>query len=241
MLWLHGLGLATCSARGYADWGGEAEDYDAVECLTFCFMPIFPLGVVHVSTGLNEAVTETTETVQFPLRYHWKPVVLAFARRWLWGVFIIGILAFFTFTNGIRGRRNVQTLAFATTLIGISFGGHRLLDRTDERARNIRYLLGRHRFGSSDPVDWPRERFQLQPMSDELYGTESFADAVPRLLKSGEFSRAIWAARLCVVLEDHRSGETLTDAILVHPEVSESLQRVRKNPFQWYSAMVGAE
>lgn len=238
MLWLHGLGIAVCSSRGSVDWGGEAEDYDAVECVTFCFMPVLPLRCVHVSV---ETAKEAPETVYHPLRFRPSSVGVAFARRWLWGIFIVGLIALFSAGQNGKQRGSIHQLATATSLIGFAYAGHRLLDRADQRHRNVRYLLGRHGLGSSDPADWTSDRFAAPPSPRELYGTETFAEAIPDLLRNGEYSRAMWAARLSVVLEDARAGENWTHSVLVHPRVEESLKAVRLNPHYWHAAMVGSE
>jgi hypothetical protein len=237
MLWLHGLGIAVCSSRGSVDWGGEAEDYDAVECVTFCFMPVLPLRCVHVSV---ETAKEAPETVYHPLRFRPSSVGIAFARRWLWGLIIVALIGLVS-ENGLKRKGGVRAVLTATSLLAVSSLGLRFLDRGDQQNRNVRYLLGRHRFGSSDPADWTPDRLASPPSSRELYGTETFAEAIPELLRNGEYSRAMWAARLSVVLEDARAGENWTHAVLVHPGVAESLKAVRLDPQYWHAAMVGSE
>lgn len=237
MLWLHGLGISVCSSRGAVDWGGEAEDYDAVECLTFCFMPVLPLRCVHVSLDVGK---ETPETVYHPLRFRWSSVGIAFARRWLWGLLIVGLIILLT-DNGLKRKRGKVPALAAVSVVIFSHLGLRLLDRTDQRHRDVRYLLGRYRFGSSDPLDWKSNHLTEPPSSQSLYGTETFGEAIPELLRNGEYSRAMWAARLSTVFEDARAGENWTLAVLSHPKVQKSLTTVRVNPLHWHAMMVGSE
>ncbi len=46
----------------------------------------------------------------------------------------------------------------------------------------------------------------------------------------------MWAARLCVAVEDEKEGEELTEEILSTPAVQKRLARVRKNPKEWTAA-----
>jgi hypothetical protein len=240
MLWLHGFGVSICSARGCVRWGGEAEDYDAVECISFCFMPIIPFRVVHVSHNTNHLLEENKETQYFPIRYDWKTIFVAMARRWLWGFIVLGCLCFLSLVE-IRNRQDPTPIFItAACFIGLGLTGHRILNLRDIRSQNIRYILGRHRFGSSDPTDWKAIHFENAPSAIDLYGTSTFAEAIPKLVANREYSRAMWAARLTVAIENDFLGEEWTDLILGSTEVQLAVRLVRSNPFRWYSQMVGS-
>jgi hypothetical protein len=104
------------------------------------------------------------------------------------------------------------------------------LELLDRRHRDIRLLLGRHPLGSSDPVDWTSANLQRVRSPQEIFGTKTFGEAVPQALESGDFGRAMFAARLTGALGNRAKGEELTDVILKHPQVATALERIRRKP-----------
>jgi hypothetical protein len=107
------------------------------------------------------------------------------------------------------------------------------LFRGDARDKAIRYVLGRHEYGSSDPATWTDDHLQQVGDARSHFQAATFAEAAERLLKEGAYSRAMWAARLATALEDRAEGEALTDQILAHPDVEKGVRQVRKKPYAW--------
>jgi hypothetical protein len=98
---------------------------------------------------------------------------------------------------------------------------------TDRRNKAIRYVLGRHEAGTSDPVTWTEELLERVATPHELFGTKPFSSAVPCLMKDSRFSDAMWAARLCTALESKQEGEQLTDEILGNLDVRDAVRQLQ--------------
>jgi hypothetical protein len=111
------------------------------------------------------------------------------------------------------------------------------LNRTEARTQRIRRLLGRHRRGSSDPATWTDADCATIPEAEELFGSRCYEDAVESLLGKGDYSGAMWAARLSVVQEGRFKGEQLTARVLRHPEVRRCLAAAEDNPVTWLRAL----
>ena len=103
-------------------------------------------------------------------------------------------------------------------------------DVADQRHRDIRLLLGRHVYGSSDPAFWTRKILRDVRPPQQSFCHATFAAAVPALLAEGDLERAMFAARLSTALESRRAGEELTDRILREPKVKAALERIRPDP-----------
>jgi hypothetical protein len=144
----------------------------------------------------------------------------------LWVLGVLGALF------GVLGER-----ASAAWKIGLGVAGVVLLAVlalstwslwwTDRRNKNIRYVLGRHEGGSSDPASWTEALLDTVPSPLELFKTKTHGSAVAGLVDAGKFSQAMWAARLCMALEDRDKGEQLTDDILENLEVREALRQLK--------------
>lgn len=98
------------------------------------------------------------------------------------------------------------------------------------RNRNIRLVLGPHSWGSSDPATWHKSigKCVVDPMA--AFEVETFAKLARRAIKKGEWSKAMWAARLCVLAEDKETGEDLTDTILDDAEIRNGIFQVARYP-----------
>ena len=116
----------------------------------------------------------------------------------------------------------VTFILSATTAFGSKFGRGR-------RDKNIRLMLGKHAWGSSDPATWHRSLLAgvVEPSRN---GAATFAELVDAALDDGAYSTAMWAARICAAVEDRGHGEQLTDEILEIPAVREKLRRARSDP-----------
>lgn len=229
---LNGCGTSVCPSRGSVAWSkgkwysSSAHDYDALECLVFLFLPIIPFRVVHTFDwdGRNYR--------RIPLKWSATVVFRAMMRRWLMGAFLVGGIVTFA---GIFDSDLGWWAFWATGLlmVAISVGGLYWMHASDEKTRSIRRLLGRHSHGSSDPASWHPTLLPTVRKSKELYGTDSFASAVGSLLKGGQWSNAMWAARLSVAFEDKTVGERLTDEVLADTQVKVALQKIRDDPSRW--------
>jgi hypothetical protein len=241
MFWLHFFGLAECPARGSVTWGRKANDYDAVLCIAFFFLPLIPIRAIHISIGTmgRRSGDDASRTLKWPIRMTFGLVARAILRRWLYGFFFLSII-FLLASLDMNNRGRPALSVFSGVCFGVSQFGLWLLKYLDRRNTAIRYVLGRHEYGSSDPVSWKSRHFEYPPDAFVLYGTQTFADAVPILLKQRELSRAMWAARLSTALEDEEEGETLTDEVLSAPGVFDAVVRVQENPRAWREEMVEA-
>jgi hypothetical protein len=104
------------------------------------------------------------------------------------------------------------------------------LRRADRRDQAIRLLLGPHAWGSSDPAYWHPDLLTYRIDPGAAFGVPSFGELARRSLNEGQWSRSMWAARLCVAVEDAALGEELTTATLQAEGVREKIASVRKKP-----------
>jgi len=109
-----------------------------------------------------------------------------------------------------------------------------LFRQCDLRNRDIRTVIGNWRWGSGDPwtfpLDWIEENgFTPRP----LYGTTTFAEGAVNCIKIHNWWGAMFAARMCMLLEDRRAGMELTETILIDPEVRDGIAAVRADPGRW--------
>jgi len=232
----HGIGVTDIAGRGRVAWGPKSEDYDAVGFLTFFLLPLIPFRFAHVSTG--RPAGRDGETTQYhPIRFSVGLLIRAYLMRWTWALILLGALLWWPSFQGLRPGR-FRMAVIGTILIFLFFAIRWLVDFFDRRNRRIRWVLGRHYFGSSDPVDWPASRFAGGSNPESIYGTATYAEAVPDLLAAGDYSRAMWAARMTTAVEDRRTGEHLTNEILRDAELQLAIVQVEANPDCWDQVMV---
>lgn len=130
----------------------------------------------------------------------------------LWGFKVHWSLGVLTLVVGI----GLAVLAFVSS-------------RQEPRDRQIRLLLGPHAWGSSDPATWHKS-IRRDIVDPRDLKAASFADFAKEAIEDKEWSFAMWAARLCVAVQDEETGEKLTDEILNNPEVRRSLEVVWRRP-----------
>ncbi len=117
-------------------------------------------------------------------------------------------------------------ILFILSIVGLVY-----LKATNKgRDRDLRLVLGRHIWGTSDPATWHKRLLKMVLHPRQSFGVDSFAQLAQIKFQEGKWAEAMWAARLCVALEHRQFGEDMTDEILYHPKVQRRLQRVRKNP-----------
>jgi hypothetical protein len=221
---VNGIGTSVCQSRGKVSWGGPA-DYDALECFVVLFLPIIPYKAIH-TFGWNGDHYRAV-----PIRWSGELFVRTFVGYWLFVPCIVGvILGLVAFAERAGG---MTMLPIAVALVAVPALGWWLLAKTDTRNRNIRRVLGPHELGSSDPATWTNELLDSVRTPRDMFGTASYAEAVERCLRAADYAGAMWAARLCVILEDTDNGQALTDTVLNHPAVEEALLKLRENPYAW--------
>jgi hypothetical protein len=232
----HGFGEAICKGRGFVRWGNEA-DCDSVVCIMMLSLPFAPRKAIHTYNWNGNSCES------IPIRWSVTLVLSAMLRHWLYALLIVGALllilvgmSFFDRGEGIERMRVVLSLA-SLPFLGVGGLGLWLLSYVDRRSRNIRWVLGPHERGSSDPVTWTGELQKSMPSSRDMFGTDTYSEAAYTMLTAGEYSRAMWAARLTAALDNPDKGEELTDTILQDEKVRAAIEQVRKNPQSWPEVM----
>jgi hypothetical protein len=201
-----GIGTAFCSASGDVYWGAEA-DRDAVECFVVLYIPLVPLRAVHVfdhkvNLRLASVVTGifNREYQYVSIKYRRQLFARALFRRISGPLWVLGVLgALF----GLLGENVSDAWRIGLGAAGIVLLAGMALSTwsmwwTDRRNKNIRYVLGRHEGGSSDPASWTEELLDTVSPPLELFKTKTYGGAVAGLVAAGKFSQAMWAARLCM-------------------------------------------
>src|SRR5207244_2429706 len=85
-------------------------------------------------------------------------------------------------------------------------------------------------WGSSDPALWHKSLRKAVRKPQALFKAPTFAAIAESAIAERQWGLAMWAARLCVALEDQQTGEQLTDTILDQGEVHTRLRRIVKAP-----------
>jgi hypothetical protein len=237
----NGIGTWFCTAHFDPGWGWD----DAVECAMFLYFPVWPLRVVHLR-DIPGGSFAPDKYQELPLRWSDQLLRHVLIRRWLVGFVGLGVLLLFVLglvTLWPKGgapewawMKPVLT-PVAACLVAGGIMGQFLLRPHARRQRDIRRLLGLHNLGSSDPVSWVDQDLARVPKPVDLFGTESYAAAVPALLMAGAWAGAAWASRLTAALQDRRIGEELTAEVLGHPGVREALTRFQRDKTSWGMAM----
>jgi hypothetical protein len=164
--------------------------------------------------------TKSSEAKAIRLRddrgYHRRLLV----SRWLMlagGLVAIGGIALWVRVHFLLG-----ILAFLVAIaLGVwEWAQHRGMGRH----RRIRAILGPHGLGSSDPATWNNALRKQVADPRVAFQAASYADLAQGLIAQRRWSGAMWAARLCVLLEDRGKGERLTDLILSDEEVVDRLR-----------------
>lgn len=231
---VNGIGTATVPGVGFVRWGSE-DDCDAVECFVVVYLPLIPLKPTHTFDWSGNQYRF------IPIQWSFKLVAKAFAWRWLTAfvwlgsiLAVIGGLMYATSrAESSDARTGMEMLTVGVPILLAAFPLWKLMTHLDRRDRDLRLVLGPHSRGSSDPATWSSELLaELRP-PQELYGAPSYLVAARNLMGEGRVHTAMWAARLAVAKEDPLKGEELTDEILAHKKVRESIDRIAADPSQW--------
>lgn len=226
----NGVGTSLCGSRGDVGWGS----HDAMEWIVVMFMPVIPLNSVHTFDW------QGNQYRAIPITWSFGLMARTFLGRWSWGIGGIGALlllfAVIEFTE--RRTLGLEFLLGAIPLFGLAITSLVGLHWTDARNKAIRRVLGANTIGNSDPAHLPID--VLEPMAGEpraAHGTDTFAEAVHNYFRQRSFARAMWAARVCVALEDRAEGESLTSMILHDAEVIAAIEEVRQDAQRWQPLM----
>lgn len=228
---VNGFGTMICEARGFVDWGSGEEDHDGVLAGCLLGFPVFPSRAVHTYDWHYVGPGAGWTHRQIPIRWSWGLYAAAWLHRtWIWVMVAgLGLVAMASLVPDLSAQRRIA-LGAGGVLLAVAGVMTRLrLGHADRRHRDIRRVLGRHLLGSSDPATWRADVLDQVRSPARLYGTSTHAEAVPALLGTGRYSRAMFAARLAVAMEDPRTGEQLTSTILHHPDVRGILERIRQD------------
>lgn len=239
---VNGIGTSMCPGRGLISWTSgswwsrlSTHDYDG--CLCFCvfFMPLVPLNSVHVYSRVAQGTGEQFQ--QIPIRWSILLIARAFAARWIWALLFAGAgFCVIAMAEARVGQHAIVWAALGMLLLVIAAMIYLLLLSTDSRTLDVRRVMMATPFGSSDPATWTSEMLQTVYTPEKIFGAPGFLDAAARALDSGEFGKAMLAARYAVALEDAIAGEALTDEILSHRDVREALPLVHRDPNLWRAA-----
>lgn len=239
---VNGIGTSMCPGRGLISWASgswwsrlNTHDYDG--CLCFCvfFMPIVPMSAVHVYARAAQGMGEQFQ--QIPIRWSILLIVRAFARRWIWALVFAGFgFGVITIAEAHVMQNAIFWAALALLLFVIAAMIFLLLLSTDSRTVDVRRVMMATPYGSSDPATWTSATLQAVYTPERIFGAPTFLDAAARALDSGEFGKAMLAARYTVALEDAMAGEALTDEILSHRDVRDALPLVHRDPNLWRGA-----
>jgi hypothetical protein len=232
---VNGFGTSVCGGRGNVGWGS----YDAVEWVVAFMMPIIPIKCVHTFDWNGNQYR------QLPIRWSGGLILHTFLNRWLWGVGIVGglLMVFGIFALADKATLVSPLLLLAGAIvIGLAIGAGFLLRATDARNKKVRLVLGAVTIGNCDPAHFTDDTLrQMAGNPSMIYDTPSYARAAEKLLEQGSYAQAMWAARLCVAVEDAAEGESLTDAILRDPKVAEAIEQVRRDSRSWSELMLTEE
>jgi hypothetical protein len=228
---VNGIGTSICGSRGDVGWGS----FDAVECFVILFIPLLPIAAIHTFDWNGTAYRSVS------IRMSGGLVGRVFLQSWRWPLLIAGFLCLaFAILDPRHG--GAVLLLVSAVLVGLFALATWFLVTGDQRTNAIRLILGPHPWGSCDPVQMKHgPPGDMRGDTRMMYGTETYAEAVPRLIQQGSYSQAMWAARLSTALEDRTRGEELTDQLLADPGVAEALARVRRDLGTWKEVMLTAE
>ncbi len=245
---VNGIGTWFCTAHFDAGWGWD----DAVECAMFVYMPVWPLRIIHVQ--ITHGGSFTPDNYQaIPLRWSDRLVRRVFLRYWLAGCIGLGVLGALLLVAHSLTPLNVTEkvsrewavmkpvlLPLTPCLIAGGIIGQLLIRRSARREQNIRLLLGVHNMGTSDPSTWLDDNLNQIMSAKALFGTETYAEAVPQLLLAETWTGAMWAARLASARESGTIGDELTTEVLEHPGTLDALRHYRQGGASWPEAMGAA-
>jgi hypothetical protein len=255
---VNGCGTRVVAGRGILKWTSRwncPADFDGLFCFCLFYLPLIPYRAVHafdwyLSTGKfdfrSQEKDDTDFCRTFPIRWTSGLLLRTYLRPWLLAIlylsscFLAGV-AFGVVTGKLTFTETRWFYPPCSAVVAASLGSLLVLRATDRRERDVRRILGPAERYGGDPVTWTDERLAKAGSAQALFGADSYADAVEPMLASGEYARAMFAARLTLALGlrqgDPATGEQLTDRVLMDTGVQEALVEVRRNPERWCARM----
>jgi hypothetical protein len=229
--------MSVAGFRGAVDWkpsvtglGGKLS-YDTWR-VRFGFFVVFALGKsVHIWDIPSTKFGGSCKAILLRRDPEFKRRVLR--EEWMgWSLMALGLVLFLVgILFLVRMYFILSRIAFAGFVGVVAFWFLRKSDfYGDPRDSDLRRLLGPHEWGTSDPATWSKSLVAEVVDPEEAFNVESFAALAKTLKSDKNWGEAMWAARLCVAVEDEAVGEKLTDSILNNEEVIEGLEQVRKKP-----------
>jgi hypothetical protein len=205
--------------------GGGRRDYDCYLGWEF-IVPLYPVRLVH-TFGWEESRSSARA---IPLREDRRFKTKAMVDGWCAPIFVLSAVAVLLFCcSGFS-----WPLTIISVVVLAASGACMLVFKGAKgtRDRDIRLVLGPHTWGSSDPATWHKRLLKkvVDPLED--LEVESFGALAEELIEKRTWVDAMWAARLCVAVEDEAMGEQLTDEILSRPKVADKLRWLRKAPWE---------
>jgi hypothetical protein len=207
-------------------------DHDAVECVIALLLPVFPLRSFHTFQW------QLRECKIIPIKRRPVLVLRALLRPYLTiaamvsGFMSLVVLSSFLYAifflrrplNDLLPRKEGWELVIlAWGSFVLTQGFFALLNYPYIRSRDVRLIIGPYELGSSDPATW-----DFVPSATESEGVS--VDAAHHALTEGQFSRAMYCARVLVALGDRR-GQSITDKILGDRRVRSKLPALRRRPW----------
>jgi hypothetical protein len=234
---MNGCGTMYCGRAAAVHWeephftSPRKPDHDAVVCVTLLLLPLIPLRPCHVYDHTGTAARE------IPLRWSGRLLARAMLRPLLVlaalaGGFVAACLAFAFVDVALRGLpwSPPHAMVGLALLAPAALAGLRWFAVRDRRDRDIRLLLGRYEYGSSDPALWHPDVLRQASVETLIGSSEPERTAEPAL-REGDYACAMLAARL-VAARDPEHGEALTDRILRDHGARKRLDRLRKEPWR---------
>jgi hypothetical protein len=215
-------------------------DHDAVNCVIFFFLPLFPLKAYHTFNWSGNTC------LIHPIRRSSVLLLRAMLRPYLMGIFAVSILALMALAAilifGTQNKKILENIvlfwlifvAVAFTFV-LSLALSIWLNKCNKHSRDIRLLLGPHELGSSDPATWPEEI--LEKFESEItYLRGDKIQLAKTALREGKFSEAMLAARFALGKGD-KLGEQVTDLLLHDTRVRDALDEIRKKPWRRFDIL----
>lgn len=227
---VNGLGTSLCGSRGNVGWGS----YDGMEWIVILYMPVIPIKAVHTFNW------NRNQYRAIPITWSFDLFIRTFLGRWLWGLGGLGALFLLFGVIEFANQRPtaVAFLVAAAILLGLAVALFLGLRWTDARNKATRRVLGANTIGHCDPAHLPADVLERMTGDPRVsHGADTLADAARSYFQRRAFSRAMWAARACVVLENRAEGESLTDMILHDPDVRAAIEEVRRDAKRWQPLM----
>jgi hypothetical protein len=238
--------ITLCRSRGHLTWTDTRwtkrpySNFDGVWFLCILGIPLVPLRVAHVYYHRFAGLKREYE--ELPIRWSLGLVAFAWLRRGslVAACYGVGILGLAVFALAVRDDPDLWVAIYICAgliapwpLVWIA------LWLVDRRNRTIRTIIGSWDLGSSDPVTyvkaWIREGEYGKP---RRFLADTWAQAALQCIDKQNWAGGMWAARMCLLMEDHRVGRELTALVLGNPEVRDALRRIRGSCIRWSELMI---